>query len=163
MRSLSSPTRERTHTLCIGRPSLNHGTTREVLIFDIDFYIVEQGKKCYTIICSLFCYKYTQMLEFFSFLSQEESGVSRCYLCQFSSVQFSRSVMSNYSVHVIISTESVSTWPSQPVTLQRLLAFLVVVNFTSKCNCLVPICVLALTTQKQPTLSIWFSWPCFHI
>lgn len=58
------------------------------------------------------------MLEFFSFFSQEESGVSSRYLCALHHIDW-------ISVHVTISTN---------LTLQRLSAFLVVVNFTSKCN-----------------------------
>lgn len=82
MWSLGSPTREGTHTVCIGRPSLNQGTTREVLIFDIDFYIVEQGETCYTIICSLFCYKYTQNVRIFCLpLTEVVRSFKRLPLC----------------------------------------------------------------------------------
>ena len=164
MRSLSSPTRERTHTLCIGRPGLNHGTIREVLIFDIDLYIVEQGKKNATLLYAPFsATSIHKMLEFFSFFSQEESGVSSRYLCALHHIDW-------VSVHVTISTN---------LTLQRLSAFLVVVNFTSKCNWSVPICILALTPRNsqrwvfdshrhvftykpQDVEGSWNAWPGGH-
>ena len=47
MWDLSSPTRDRTHTLCIGRRSLNHWTAREVPdIVNLASWFFPQGPGC---------------------------------------------------------------------------------------------------------------------
>lgn len=73
---------ENTHRLHWKAKSFNQGTTKEVLIFDIDFYIVEQGETCYILLYAPFsATSIHKTLEFFAFLSQESSGVSGGYLC----------------------------------------------------------------------------------
>ena len=101
----------------------------------------------YTIICSLFCYKYTQNVRIFCLpLTGVVRSFRRLPLCM-----SSRGLSQCPCDHINRSRP-----PGSPGILSG-------GNFASKRHCWVPACALALTAQKHPAVSVWLPSPCFHM